>query len=86
MFVGKTNAASSRLATWLREECGITDTRKVAAHSYRHRMQDRLRAVGCPSDIREELLGHERKTVAAGYGQGSPVPLLRKWLDRADGF
>jgi integrase len=86
LFAGKTNAASLRLATWLREEGGITDTRKVAAHSYRHRMQDRLRAVGCPSDIREELLGHERKTVAASYGRGSPVPVLRKWLDKADGF
>jgi hypothetical protein len=41
-----------------------------------------LRAAGCPSDIREELLGHEHKTVAAGYGKGSPVTLLRKWLDK----
>jgi hypothetical protein len=38
---------------------------------------------GCknPLDIQYELLGHETKTVASGYGRGSPVPLLRKWLD-----
>ena len=37
---------------------------------------------GCPLDIQYELLGHETKTVASGYGHGSPVPLLRKWLDK----
>jgi integrase len=85
LFTGRPNAASTRLAKWLRST-GITDPNKTAAHSYRHRMQDRLRAVGCPSDLREEILGHERKTVAAGYGQGSPVAVLRKWLDKAAGF
>ena len=52
------------------------------AHSLRHRAKDRLRAEGCPLDIQYELLGHETKTVASGYGHGSPVPLLRKWLDK----
>jgi len=85
LFTGTTNAASTRLAKWLRG-IGITDPGKVAAHSYRHRMQDRLRAAGCPSDLREEILGHERKTVAVGYGVGSPVTVLRKWLDKARGF
>jgi hypothetical protein len=43
---------------------------------------DRLRAAGCPEDVRWALLGHEEKTVAAGYGEGFPVPLLRKWIDK----
>lgn len=63
-----------------RRHC-ITDARKVI-HSLRHRAQDRLRAAGCPEDVRWELLGHEKETVAAGYGEGSPVPLLRKWIDK----
>jgi hypothetical protein len=32
--------------------------------------------------VRWALLGHEEKTVAAGYGEGFPVPLLKKWIDK----
>ncbi len=81
LFTGRMDNAGKRLSMWLRD-IGISNPQKAPMHSFRHRAQDRLRAAGCPSDIREELLGHERKTVAAGYGKGSPVPLLRKWLDR----
>ena len=52
------------------------------AHSLRHRAQDRLRAAGCPEDVRWSILGHEEETVAAGYGVGFPVPLLRKWINK----
>jgi integrase len=74
------DAASKRLARFL-DDCGIVDPRKVT-HSLRHRAQDRLRAVGCPEDVRWAILGHEEETVAAGYGEGFPVPLLRKWIDK----
>ena len=40
--------------------------------SVHHRAQDR-HAAGCPIDVRHELLGHEKKTIAAGYGVGQPV-------------
>jgi hypothetical protein len=40
------------------------------------------RAAGCEEDIRWAILGHEEETVAAGYGKGSPAPLLRKWIDK----
>lgn len=79
LFIGSARAASKRLNRFLRD-CGIADPRKVV-HSLRHRAQDRLRAAGCPQDVRWALLGHEEKTVAAGYGEGFPVPLLRKWID-----
>ena len=72
--------ASKRLNRFL-NDCGIVDPRKVI-HSLRHRAQDRLRAAGCPTDVRYELLGHEKKTVAAGYGVGHPMPLLKKWVDK----
>jgi integrase len=74
------DAASKRLARFL-DDCGIVDPRKVT-HSLRHRAQDRLRAAGCPEDVRWAILGHEEETVAAGYGEGFPVPLLRKWIDK----
>lgn len=64
-----------------RRDIGITDPAKVT-HSLRHRAKDRLRAAGCPMDVQYELLGHEEETVAAGYGRGSPVPLLKEWIDR----
>lgn len=82
LFAGLPNAASTRLGKWLRDECKITDTAKVAAHSYRHRAKDKLRAAGCPLDVQYELLGHEEKTLASSYGIGSPLPVLKKWLDR----
>jgi integrase len=83
LFKGGAPAASKRLNHFLRD-VGITDTRKVI-HSLRHRAKDRLRAAGCPLDVQYELLGHETKTIASGYGHGSPVPLLRKWIDKIGG-
>jgi integrase len=80
LFAGTDDAASKRLNRFL-DDIGITDARKVI-HSLRHRAQDRLRAAGCPEDVRWEILGHEKETVAAGYGEGSPVPLLRKWIGK----
>jgi integrase len=80
LFEGSTPAASKRLNKYLRET-GIADTCKVL-HSLRHRAQDRLRAAGCPQDVRWAILGHEETTVAAGYGEGFPVTLLRKWIDK----
>jgi integrase len=74
------DAASKRLNRFL-DDIGITDPRKVA-HSLRHRAQDRLRAAGCPEDVRWSILGHEEETVAAGYGVGFPVLLLRKWINK----
>jgi hypothetical protein len=72
--------ASKRLGKFL-DDIGITDPRKVV-HSLRHRAQDRLRAAECPEDIRWAILGHEERTVAAGYGEGFSLPVLRKWVDK----
>ncbi len=80
LFKGGAPAASKRLNRFL-NDCGIVDPRKVL-HSLRHRAQDRLRAAGCPEDTRWAILGHEEKTVAAGYGEGFPVPLLKQWIDK----
>ncbi len=79
LFQGDAGRASRTLGKFLRD-IGIKDPRKVA-HSLRHRAKDRLRAAGCPMDVQYELLGHEESTVASGYGRGSPVPLLKRWVD-----
>jgi integrase len=80
LFQGGPRTASKRLNRFLRD-IGIADPRKVI-HSLRHRAQDRLRAAGCPVDLRWAILGHEEKTVAEGYGEGFPVPLLKRWIDK----
>lgn len=80
LFPGDPRAASKRLNRFLKR-LGIGDHRKVV-HSLRHRAQDRLRAAGCPEDCRWAVLGHEKETVAAGYGEGFPVPLLKRWIDK----
>ncbi len=80
LFKGKPNDASKRLNTWL-DDVGITDERKVV-HSLRHRAQDRLRAVECPHDVRKALLGHDDVSIGEGYGEGFPVTVLRKWIDK----
>jgi integrase len=80
LFRGDARAASKRLNRFL-NDIGIVDPRKVV-HSLRHRAQDRLRAAGCPEDCRWAILGHEEKTVAAGYGEGFPVALLKQWIDK----
>ena len=72
-------AASKRLNRFL-DEIGIVDPRKVthyAASGARSAAGGRL-----PARLRWAILGHEEKTVAAGYGEGFPVPLLKKWIDK----
>jgi integrase len=81
LFKGDTPAAASKRLNRFLRDLGITDSRKVI-HSLRHRAQDRLRAAECPQDVRWALLGHEEKTVAAGYGEGFAVTVLRKWIDK----
>jgi hypothetical protein len=77
---GDARTASKRLNRFL-NDIGIIDPRKVV-HSLRHRAQDCLRAAGCPEDVRWAILGHEERTVAAGYGEGFPVPLLKQWIEK----
>lgn len=80
LFTGTALAASKRFSLFL-DRSGITDPNKTT-HSLRHRAQDRLRAAGCPQDIREALLGHSKLTVGEGYGSGFPVTMLREWIDK----
>ena len=81
LFTGRLDAATKRLGKFVRA-CGIADPAKAPMHSFRHRAKDQLRAAECPLAIQYELLGHEEKTIAAGYGKGSPVPKLKKWIDK----
>lgn len=70
---------SSDMNRWLKR-AGI-HSKFSTQHSLRHRAQDRLREAECPQDVRWELLGHEKKTVAEGYGHGSSMKKLKPWIE-----
>ena len=51
-------------------------------HSLRHRMKDKLRNTGCPEAISMAILGHSTNTVAANYGSGYALEVMREALVR----
>ena len=58
---------------WVRKVVGITDPQKAPDHSWRHRVEDELRAAEAPEDARDAILGHARKLRAASMGcEGRP--------------
>ena len=59
----------------------ITD-RKLTMHSLRHRMKDKLRNTGCPEAISLAILGHSTNIVAANYGSGYALEVMREALVR----
>ena len=81
MFSQRTIPAWSKYLNRMMRTTGIEDARKVV-HSLRHRAKDRLRAEGIKPVDQYEILGHEIKTVAAGYGNGSPLTMLKPMIDK----
>ena len=51
-------------------------------HSLRHRMKDKLRNTGCPEAISLAILGHSTNTVAANYGSGYALEVMREHMER----
>ena len=54
--------------------------RKLTMHSLRHRMKDKLRNTGCPEAISMAILGHGSNTVAANYGSGYAIEIMREHM------
>ena len=59
----------------------ITD-QKLTMHSLRHRMKDKLRNTGCPEAISMAILGHGSNTVAANYGSGYALGVMRAHMEK----
>jgi hypothetical protein len=51
-------------------------------HSLRHRMKDKLRNTGCPEAISLAILGHSANTVAANYGSGYALEVMREHMEK----
>ena len=73
------DAASAMMMKRLRTV--ITD-RKLTMHSLRHRMKDGLRNTGCPEAVSMAILGHGSNTVAANYGSGYALEVMREHMER----
>jgi hypothetical protein len=59
----------------------ITD-KELTMYSLRHRMKDKLRNTGCPEVISMAILGHSTNTVAANYGSGYALEVIREHMER----
>ena len=51
-------------------------------HAFRHSIQDRLRAVECPSDIIDQIGGWSKGSIGQNYGEGYTVEALQKWVSK----
>ena len=68
---------------WVRKTVGITDPLKAPDHSWRHRVEDELRAAEAPEDARDAILGHSRRTTGRQYGvRGEALSRLHRYLSR----
>lgn len=73
------DGASAMLMKHLRK---VIEDPKVTIHSLRHRMKDELRNSGCPESLSREILGHAQPGVAANYGSGYALGVMRDALQR----
>jgi hypothetical protein len=62
----------------------ITD-KKITMHSLRRRMKDKLRNSGCPENLSMEILGHAQGSVAANYGSGYAIEVMRGGVGKGVG-
>ncbi|WP_420546838.1 DUF6538 domain-containing protein [Curvivirga sp.] len=72
------NSASAAANKWLRSRV----PNGCVMHSFRHSMRDRLRAVECPAGIINQIGGWHTAGVGEGYGNGFPIQITHKWLNR----
>jgi integrase len=72
----KANAASAVLNKWLKTNV----SEELVVHSLRHALRDRLRAVGCPFDVVDQIGGWSRPGVGEAYGSGYTIDQMANWL------
>lgn len=71
------------IGKWARQKAGITDPEKAPDHSWRHRVEDEMRAAEVPEDARDAIVGHARKTTGRQYGvRGEALKRLHRFLSR----
>jgi len=72
------NSASAAINKWIKTIVGS----EAVIHGLRHGFRDRLRAVEAPVDMIDQLEGWSLRSVGQGYGDGYPLDLLHRWMDK----
>jgi len=72
------NSASAALNKWLKARVSSG----AVVHSFRHSLRDRLRAVGCPSDVADAIGGWATSGVGSSYGAGYALETKAGWLEK----
>ena len=72
----KADYASNTLNKWLRKYV----PHGCVVHSFRHSIRDRLRAVGCPADMIDQIGGWSTAGVGQAYGEGYSLDKKWDWL------
>jgi integrase len=82
---GKT--ASQRIKQQLWKSAGLPIEPTLTIHSLRAGYIDALRAVQCPLEIEEAIVGHSKaqSSVHRGYGNGYPLAVIAVWMNKATG-
>lgn len=71
------------VGTWVKEVVGIKDRRKAPNHSWRHRVEDEMRAAEVPEDVRDAIVGHARQTTGRLYGvRGETLARMHRELSK----
>lgn len=76
----KPNQLTTAIGAYMAEN-RLKPTPDHSLYSLRHTFKDRLRAVECPDEIMDALMGHVGKKPA--YGAGYPLDVLATWVSRA---
>ena len=72
------NSASAAINKWIKTIIGSD----AVIHGLRHGFRDRLRALEAPVDMIDQLGGWSLRSVGQGYGDGYPLDLLHRWMDK----
>ncbi len=72
----KADYASNTLNKWLRGHAPVD----CVVHSFRHSIRDRLREVGCPSDVADQIGGWHTQGVGSQYGRGYSLNAKLSWM------
>lgn len=70
------NSASAALNKWVKARVASG----AVVHSFRHSLRDRLRAVGCPSDVADAIGGWTTSGIGSSYGAGYALETKAGWL------
>ena len=76
----KADYASNSLNKWLRKHVPPG----CVVHSFRHSMRDRLRGVGCPSEVIDQLGGWTTSGVGQQYGEGFTLKIIQRFVKQIE--